>query len=458
MENIEVKNPFSGNIVNTYPVQNLEQVRERILLSQQAQKTWSKVSLTERVNLVQKALSYFEDHREDIARDISLQMGRPFSQAKGEISGLLDRANYLCSIAEKTLADDVIEDSENFYRAIQHVPLGVIFIISAWNYPLLITINGVIPALLAGNAVILKHSSTTPAIGQHFEKALSQLGDHSPLLQSIVVGHETTGKIIEDLPIHHLIFTGSVKGGREILKHAAKKFMMPQLELGGKDGAYVAADADIKNAAATIVDGAMFNSGQSCCGIERVYVHEKVYDDFLNEALELVKQYRLGDPLQETTNLGPVAHAHSIDFMLEQIQEATSKGAKVLFGGKDEIIQQGRFLQPTLLVDVDHTMDIVKEENFGPILPIIKVKGDEEAFTFINDSDYGLTCAIFTQDQELAKKFSEQAETGTVFMNRCDYLDPALPWTGVKNSGVGSGLSKYSFYGVTRRKSIHFKK
>ena len=458
MANLTTKNPFTGEKIKDYPLDSFASSTEKFQGAQKAQKTWAAKPLSERLKLVEAALTYFEDNKGQIASDISQQMGRPKHQALGEIGGLLERARYMCSIAEETLAPDIIEDSETFYRAIEHAPLGVVFVISAWNYPLLITINGVIPALLSGNTVLLKHSSLTPEIGVHFENAFGTLGDVSGLLQNLIVDHQTTGKIIEDLDVNHVIFTGSVSGGRQILKHTSTKFLMPQLELGGKDAFYIHEDADLQHAAESVVDGAMFNSGQSCCGIERTYVHENVFDEFIKKAKALVDAYQLGDPSSSDTGLGPQAQAKSVDLMLSQIEQAKAGGAQVLSGGGDHIIGTSRFMQPTLLTGVNHTMDIIREENFGPLLPVMSVKGLDEAVSLINDSDYGLTSGIFTKNAQLAAEFAKGVNTGTVFMNRCDYLDPALPWTGVKNSGVGSSLSKYGFYGVTRRKAIHFKK
>ena len=291
----------------------------------------------------------------------------------------------------------------------------------------------------------------------HFEKAFKKLGTFDNLLLNSVVDHKTTGEIIEKLPIDHVIFTGSVGGGRQILAHTSKRFMTPGLELGGKDGAYVHLDASLDYAAETIVDGCMFNSGQSCCGIERVFVHADVYDDFISRVTKIIEGYQLGDPADSKTSIGPLAQAKAATYMQEQVADALEKGAKLILGGESKKIGEGVFFQPTLLTDTSSDMLVMREENFGPLLPIMKVHSVDEAIECINDTDYGLTCAVFTQDKNIAKKISEHADTGTVFMNRCDYLDPALPWTGVKNSGCGSSLSKYGFYGVTRRKSLHFK-
>jgi acyl-CoA reductase-like NAD-dependent aldehyde dehydrogenase len=451
------KNPFTGQENCRFTKQTLEESNQIIDQLNQTQKVWRQADLTKRISLVKHALNYFTKYKEDIALDICESMGRPLHQAKGEVDGMLGRAQHLCSIAEETLAPDIYTDQEGFTRSIEHVALGTIFVISAWNYPLLITINSVIPALISGNTVLLKHSSLTPKIGEHFQKAFGELGEYKNLLKNIVVDHKTTGEIIEKLNIHHVIFTGSVTGGQQILKHTSKKFMMPGLELGGKDGAYVHSDANLAYAVETIVDGAMFNSGQSCCGMERAYIHENLYDQFIQKAQGIIAGYKLGDPKEESTNLGPLASAKSATYMKEQVEDAKKKGAKILVGGEIEEINKGTFFQATLIADANNEMDVMQEENFGPILPVMKVRDQEEAINLINDSEYGLTSAIFTQDESVAREFANEAETGTVFMNRCDYLDPALPWTGVKNSGCGSSLSKYGFMHVTRRKSIHFK-
>jgi acyl-CoA reductase-like NAD-dependent aldehyde dehydrogenase len=455
---IKVQNPYNHENTGDYHLDNFQQVNEKLARLQQAQNKWRQVSLAERISAVKSALDYFTQNKQSIAKDISCQMGRPISQSPGEINGLLERGQYLCSIANQALASRPLPEKPGFDRSINREPLGVIFVISAWNYPLLVTVNSVVPALLAGNTVLLKHSSQTPSIGQHFEKAFHKLAGIEDLLLQVIVDHPTTGKVIEESNINHVVFTGSVKGGQEILKHTAKKFMQPQLELGGKDAAYVAEDADIDAAAATVVDGAMFNSGQSCCGIERVYVHKNVYDQFIQKSLKVIADYKLGDPMEESTNLGPMVTEKAARYAETQVKNAVSHGAKVLAGGKIQKIGQGFFFEPTLLVDVKQKDEVMQEENFAPIMPVIPVSSMEQAIEMVNDSKYGLTSAIFTKDLEKAKKFGSLANTGTVFMNRCDYLDPALPWTGVKDSGCGSALSDLGFLSVTRAKALHFKK
>lgn len=455
---ISPTNPFTNESLGDFKLESFEQQKLKVQKLKESQKAWKQETLDKRLSLVKEALNYFETNSDQIALDISEQMGRPYNYCKGELSGFFERANYLCTIAKDTLAPDIFTDMEGFDRSIEHCPLGTIFVISAWNYPLLITVNSVIPGLLAGNTILLKHSSLTPKIGEHFQKAFQNMGEYKNLFFSSIIDHETTGKVIEELPINHVIFTGSVNGGRQILSHTAKRFISPGLELGGKDAAYVHSDADIDYAAASIVDGGMFNSGQSCCGIERVYVHQAIYDDFIEKTQALIREYKLGDPRDEKTSMGPLASAKAAKYMEEQINDALSKGANLLEGGHIKKIGQGTFFEPTLLTEVSHEMEVMKEENFGPILPVMKVTAKDVVIDLINDSDYGLTCALFTNDKNIAKELAHSIDTGTVFMNRCDYLDPALPWTGVKNSGIGSSLSKYGFHSVTRRKSLHFKK
>ncbi len=441
-------NPYSGEALPAFEPTDAAEQAYRLI---RRQFEWQEVPVRERCGKLLEALCYFEKNREEIARDICQEMGRPLSQARGEIDGLLERGRYLAEIAEDTLKPEIIEGKEGFDRAIYHEPLGVVFIISAWNYPLLITINGLMASLLAGNTVLLKHATQTLSIGDHFARAFGDLVEHA------VIDHAGAAEIMDLGMVDHVIFTGSVEAGRRVYQHAAKNLLDCQLELGGKDGAYVAADADVNAAAECLVDGAMYNSGQSCCGVERVFVHETIHDAFIEHCEKLIGAYVLGDPMEEGTTLGPLAQASNADLMIAQINDALADGAALRRGGHVRKLGEGTFLEPTLLTDVTVAMDVMRVENFGPILPVMKVADDELGFAFVNDSDYGLTSIIFTQDQDRAERFCEEAQTGTVFMNRCDYLDPALPWTGIGNSGIGSALSKYGLLGVTRRKAKHFK-
>lgn len=457
MSSFQVINPFTQKVDRQYPLHNLDQARQRIQQALQTQANWAKLDVTQRIRIIQDALGYFETERATIARDISLQMGRPIRHAHNELNGFFERAYSLCDAAPSALSPVLLPPKPGFERRIEHAPLGLVFVIAPWNYPLLTAVNSIVPALLSGNGVILKHSSQTPEIGLHFELAFGRLADHEQLLQTLFVDHDTTGKIIETCPVDQVIFTGSVQGGRQILTHTSKRFMQPVLELGGKDGAYVSPGANLELAAEGLVDGAMYNSGQSCCGIERAYVHEAIYEQLLERLLPLMQSYQLGDPLDEATTLGPLAQAHQAELLKKQIQQAQAQGAQVLTGGKSMRVGKGVFWPPTLVANVNHQMTLMTEENFGPILPIMKVKDLKQAISLINDSDYGLTAAIYTEDDNEAERFAAEVNVGTVFRNRCDYLDPALPWGGIKNSGCGCSLSQFGFLSVTRLKAIHFR-
>ncbi len=453
---VTTTNPYTGEPIREWEQLGFAELTEATAQARTAFGDWRSVPLTERVKRVQGALSYFEANREAIAGDITAQMGRPLAQARGEIDGLLERFNYLCDIAPEVLAADAISveaEKQNFHREILHEPHGVVLIIAAWNYPLLIAASGVAAALLAGNTVLLKHSTRTLSIGEHFEKAFGAEG----LLQHVVMDHANTARLIEEGDINHVVFTGSVGGGEKIYASTAKRHFDCNLELGGKDGAYVAADADAAQSAAMLIDGAMYNAGQCCCGIERVYVHAAVYDEFLAACQPLVEGYTLGDPLDAATTQGPLAVASSAKLMETQIAEAVNSSGKVLAGGKARQIGHGTFFEPTLLTVNRNNLAIMQEENFGPLLPMMKVADDAEAIAHINDSQFGLTAVICTSDQSRAEAFAKAVEAGTIFMNRCDCLDPALPWTGLKASGKGSSLSRYGLLAMTRPKAIHFR-
>ncbi len=454
---IQPLNPFTLEPTGDYSETDFPGLVKAISIAKEAGAAWRKVTVGKRVEYLRAALDYFTVHHAAIAQDITRQMGKPLRQSENEVKGFLERAAYLTAEAEFILVPEILPEKSGFHRRIEHVPLGVVLIIAPWNYPLLTAVNGVATALLAGNAVILKHSSITPAVGEHFARAFGHMGPFAHVLQNVLANHDDLGKAIAECDIDHVVFTGSVEGGRTVQKAAAHRFIDCNLELGGKDGAYVAADADVAKAAADLVDGAMYNAGQSCCGIERVYVHDSRYQEFLDRCEQLVSEYVLGNPLDATTTMGPLATTRAAVSMSGQIDSAQSKGAKLVSGGRARVIGKGTFFEPTILVKVDPSMDVMREENFGPILPILSVKGDEDALRHINDSRYGLTSVIYTGDLDRANHFAAEADTGTVFMNRCDYLDPALPWTGVRDSGRGTTLSKFGFYSLTRRKAIHFR-
>ncbi|KAI0067784.1 succinate semialdehyde dehydrogenase [Artomyces pyxidatus] len=462
-------------VTRTYPSEaELDSVIKR---SSVAQKTWSRVPLKERIALGHKFIDEFSKMGEEIPLELTMQMGRPVSQNPGEIRGFLDRARYMLSIAESSLADVGLEDTDKpgFRRFIRRTPLGVVLVIAPWNFPYLTSVNSVLPALIAGNAVLLKPSPQTPFTAERFALALTRAGVPGDVIQVLHLSPALATYAVQHPLVDFVSFTGSVVGGQAVEKAAveAPGFKGVALELGGKDPAYVRADADLDYTAAELVDGAFFNSGQSCCAVERIYVHESVYDAFVPKFAEIVKQYKLGDPTKLETNLGPVVSLASAERIRKQVSDAIKAGAKALvpegpFLAAVGALEGTAYVAPQVLVDVNHTMEVMMEETFGPVVGIQKarspiVSSDQEAIQLMNDSPYGLTASVWTNaeknpdSQEAFLSFVDQLHTGTVFLNRCDYLDPALAWTGVKNSGRGVSLSKFGYDQLTHAKSVHMK-
>jgi acyl-CoA reductase-like NAD-dependent aldehyde dehydrogenase len=384
-------------------------------------------------------------------------MGRPIRYG-GEFGGFNERASYMADIAASALAPTQIEDSDNFRRLIKRVPHGVVLVVAPWNYPYMTAINTVAPALIAGNTVVLKHASQTLLVGERMAAAFQAAGIPEAVFQNVFLDHATTSALIAANSFGFVNFTGSVSGGRAMEHAAAGTFTGLGLELGGKDPGYVMEDADLDAAAETLIDGAMFNSGQCCCGIERIYVSEALYKPFVEKAVEIVSGYQLGNPLDPDTTLGPMAHLRFADEVRAQTAEACADGAKALIDPALFPNDGGAYLMPQILTDVDHTMRAMRDESFGPLVGIMKVKDDAEAVALMNDSNFGLTAALWTQDYARAEAIADEIDTGTVFTNRCDYLDPALCWTGCKDTGRGGGLSQIGFHNLTRPKSYHMKK
>lgn len=425
-----------------------------------AQKQWKATLLSERKELCSRAVDAFVAKKEEIARELCWQMGRPIRSAAGEVGGMEERSRAMIELADQGLAVVKLPEKEGFERWIQREALGVIFVIAPWNYPYLTAINAIMPAILAGNVVVLKHSAQTPLCAERLAEAFRAGGVPEGVFQYLHLSHADTEKVIKDERVNHIAFTGSVPGGEMVEKAAAGRFVGIGLELGGKDPAYVRPDADLAQAVDTTMDGAFYNSGQSCCGIERIYVHESIHDRFLAQAVEWVKALRLGRSDDPETTLGPVVRANAADFVREQTAEAISQGAVAHISGDDFPEDQpgSAYLAPQVLSNVDHSMRVMTEESFGPVVGIQKVSSDQEAIELMNDSEYGLTASIFTSDIEKGIGLGQQIETGTFFINRCDYLDPQLAWTGIKNSGHGCTLSVMGYESLTRPKSFHIKK
>ena len=393
---------------------------------------------------------------DELAEELAWQMGRPISQAPGELRrGFHERVLHMCDIAEEALSQMELPQKANFRRFIRREPLGVVLVIAPWNYPWLTSVNAVVPALLAGNAVVLKMAAQTPLVAERYLEAFRAAGLPHGVFQFLHLDHAQVRKLIADPRVAFVAFTGSVAGGHAVQRAASGRFIATGLELGGKDPAYVRADAPLEATVENLVDGAFFNSGQSCCAVERIYVERKVYKSFVDAFVEMARKYRLGNPLERETTLGPMVRAAAADVVRGQISDARRRGAKALLDLQDR--EGTPYLAPQVLVEVDHGMAIMHEETFGPAIGIMAVEGDEEAVALMNDSRYGLTASVWTADADAALRIGERVETGTWYMNRCDYLDPALAWTGVKDSGRGCTLSRLGIEAFTRPKSFHLR-
>jgi acyl-CoA reductase-like NAD-dependent aldehyde dehydrogenase len=421
-----------------------------------AQKSWAACPLQERIDLVMAGVAAVGAMNDAIVPELAHMMGRPVRYG-GEFGGFNERSSYMAEIAETALADIKVGEDESFKRHIKRVPHGVVFIVAPWNYPYMTAINTLAPALIAGNTVVLKHATQTLLVGERMAEAFHSAGVPADVFQNVFLDHDTTSALIADRAFDFVNFTGSVGGGQAMERAAAGTFTGVGTELGGKDPGYVMEDADLDAAVDTLIDGAMFNAGQCCCGIERIYVHESLYDDFVARAVEIVKGYTLGNPLDEATTMGPMANVRFAAEVRAQIEEAVAAGA-VAHIAPMEADDGGAYLTPQILTNVTHEMRVMRDESFGPVVGIMKVSSDAEAIALMNDSEFGLTASLWTRDLDRAARLGDEIETGTVFMNRADYLDPALCWTGCKNTGRGGGLSVIGYQNLTRPKSYHLKK
>ena len=458
MKPIQLISPVDGSVYAERTPLTPDAAKAIVARAKAAQKGWAARPLSERIALVRAGVAKLNEMKDPIVEEIAWQMGRP-TRFGGEFGGVNARTDYMAEIAEKTLAPLVVEDSNAFRRYLAREALGVVFIVAPWNYPYLTTINTLVPALIAGNTVVLKHASQTMLVGERLAQAFHAAGVPEDVFQNVVLDHATTEALIQARSFGFVNFTGSVGGGAAMERAAAGTFTPLGLELGGKDPGYVRADANVDAAIDTLMDGAMYNAGQCCCGIERIYVHEKHFDRFVEGAVAWASGLKLGNPFDQATTLGPMANRRFAATVRSQIDEAVAAGAKPLIDPKlFPADDGGAYLAPQVLVNVDHSMRVMMEESFGPVVGIMKVSGDEEAIRLMNDSPYGLTASIWTEDYETAAKIGQEIETGTIFMNRADYLDPALCWTGCKDTGRGGSLSYLGFHSVTRPKSYHLKK
>ncbi len=451
--------PVDGRVVVERPLADEAAVAATLERARRGARAWRGVPLAERRALCEAFVERFTARRAAIAEEITLQMGRPIAHSPGEVGGLEERARAMIEIAPGALADVLPPERPGFERWIAREPLGVVLTIAPWNYPLLTAVNSVVPALLAGNAVILRPSAQTPLCGERFAQAFEEAGLPEGVFQVLHCDHAAALRLVGTPGVDHVAFTGSVAVGRAVQRAAADRFIGVGLELGGKDPAYVRFDASLPEAVEGLVDGAFFNAGQSCCGIERIYVHERVHADFVEAFCEAARGYVLGDPTRPETTLGPLVRASAADFVRGQTAEAVAAGARALLdpAGFPADAPGTPYLAPQVLVDVDHGMRVMTEESFGPVVGIMRVADDDEAVRRMNDSDFGLSACVWSQDPEAARRLGERVETGTWFLNRCDYLDPWLAWTGVKDTGRGQTLSPLGFEALTRPKSYHLR-
>lgn len=456
---IQLISPVDGRIYAERQCADKAHVEQALAAAAGAQAQWKRRPLSERAAFCNAAVDAMVAMKAEIVPELAWQMGRPVRFGAGELRGFEERARHMIAIAPQALAPVEPEPVAGFRRFIQREPLGTVLVVAPWNYPYLTAVNTIIPALMAGNSVILKHASQTLLVGERFAQAMRQANLPEGLFQNLLLDHGQTAAIIASGRVQQVNFTGSVEAGKAMENAATGRFLGMGLELGGKDPAYVRADANLDHAVENLVDGSFFNSGQSCCAVERIYVDRKIYPAFLEGFVHLTYQYILGNPLDETTTLGPLVSPGAAFFVRGQIAEALAQGAKARIDTQAFAadVPGSAYLAPQVLTGVTHQMSVMRDESFGPVIGIMPVSNDDEAIALMNDSGFGLSASIWTQDLDAAERLGNAIDTGTVFMNRCDYLDPALAWTGVKNSGRGVTLSSLGYEHLTRAKSFHLR-
>jgi acyl-CoA reductase-like NAD-dependent aldehyde dehydrogenase len=454
---MQIINPATGKIIREIKEDTRKSLMEKFSALRVSQPKWNKILLRERVAILTEFAALLKTNLEHLASTLTAEVGKPLQQSRNEISGACTRVAWMTQHAEKYLSDEVITRETNLVERISYEPLGVVCNISAWNYPYLVGVNVFVPALLAGNAVLYKPSEYATLTGLEIEGLLKRAGVMEDAF-FVAVGGRETGERLVDLPFDGYYFTGSYKTGKTIYEKVARRMVPCQCELGGKDPLFVCDDvADLKDVAAATAEGAFYNAGQSCCAVERIYVHEKIYDRYVNEFVKEVKSFKIGMPTEEGVYIGPLARKEQVTFLENQVAEAQRKGAVIAVGGKS-IQGHGYFFEPTVLLNVNNDMGVMREESFGPVIGIMKVKDDEEAICLMQDTDYGLTAAVYSSDQERAEKILERMNTGTGYWNCCDRVSPALPWSGRQHSGFGTTLSHAGLRAFTRPKAYHLRK
>ena len=453
---MQIVNPATEEIITTLVEDTTESLQSKLKTLQKGQKAWARVSLKKRISIIAKFSDLLVENIEELAATLTAEMGKPLQQARNEVNGARARIKYFVENSQKYLKDETVTRQEGLTERISYEPLGVVCNISAWNYPFLVGVNVFIPALIGGNAVFYKPSEFSTLTGLNIEKYLKQAGVPEEVFQ-VAIGAKEVGEQLLEMPLDGYFFTGSYKTGLYIYEKVANKMVPCQLELGGKDPLYVADDvADIASVAAGTADGAFYNNGQSCCAVERIYVHEKVYDQYVDAFVKEVKSYKIGQPNEEGVYIGALSRQSQLGFLENQVQDAVKKGASLLVGGKS-IAGQGYFFEPTVLTEVNHKMNVMKDESFGPIIGIMKVKDDKEATKLMQDTEYGLTAAVYTADKKRAEKILKEINAGTSYWNCCDRVSAPLPWSGRKNSGFGATLSHAGIRAFVKPKAWHLR-
>ncbi len=453
---MKIINPSTEEIIREIREDTAETLHAKYQLLKESQKEWSVSDISHRVKIIQNFSDSLQNEIESLASILTSEVGKPLQQSRNEISGARTRIKWLTENAEKYLGDEQMTKEQGLEEKISYEPLGVICNISAWNYPWLVGINVFVPALLAGNAVMYKPSEFSLLTGLEIEKLLKQAGLPENIFQ-VALGGKEVGELLLKIPFDGYFFTGSYKTGKYIYEKTALKMVPCQLEMGGKDPLYVSDDvADIKQVAAATADGAFYNNGQSCCSVERIYVHESVYDEYIREFVKEVGSWKVGEPTEPGVYFGPLTRKAQINILENQVADAIAKGARLLSGGK-RMNRKGNYFEPTILTDVTHDMQVMKEESFGPIIGIMKVNSDEDAIRLMNDTECGLTSAVYSADKNRAEKILKQINTGSGYWNCCDRVSAALPWSGRKHSGFGVALSHAGLHSFVRPRALHLR-
>jgi acyl-CoA reductase-like NAD-dependent aldehyde dehydrogenase len=453
---MKIVNPATEEIIREIQEDSLESVNQKFKLLQAAQVDWQKITLAKRIEILRTFSDLLEKSVEALASILTSEIGKPLQQSRNEINGARGRIKWLTDNAEKYLADEVMIQEGNLTERISYEPLGVVCNISAWNYPYLVGVNVFVPALLAGNAVLYKPSEYSTLTGLEIERLMKQAGVPNDVFH-VAVGARSVGELLLELPFNGYFFTGSYKTGKYIYEKVAPKMVPCQLELGGKDPLYVADDiTDVKAIATGTADGAFYNNGQSCCAVERIYVHERVYNQYVDEFIKEVKSWKIGQPTEAGVYIGPLSRKEQVSFLESQVKDAIEKGGNVLTGGK-RVDGTGYFFEPTVITNANHQMNVMREESFGPIIGIMKVSNDHEAIELMKDTEYGLTAAVYSNNQSRAENILEQINSGTGYWNCCDRVSAALPWSGRQHSGFGATLSHAGLRAFTKTKAYHLR-